>query len=81
MHTNCHVRNAMPLTVGRRYAYVTYRHELQSTGVFHSELVLHYKNVRDHALTTGHEIAQNNFRIVHRPKPTLIKIAESVVIH
>ena len=26
-------------------------------------------------------MAQNNFQIVHRPKPTIIKIVESVVIH
>ena len=37
--------------------------------------------ILDHALTTGHEIAQNNFQIVYRPKPTIIEIAKSVVIH
>ena len=26
-------------------------------------------------------LGQNNFQIVHRPKPNLIKIVESVVIH
>ena len=37
--------------------------------------------ILDHALTTGHDIDQNNFQIVHRPKPNIIKIVESVVIH
>ena len=37
--------------------------------------------ILDHALTTGHDISQNIFQIVHRPKPTIIKIVERVVIH
>jgi len=76
------VRSVMPLTVGRRY--VTYRHELRNRGIsFRTDFPLQKSNSRilDHALTTGHDIGQNNFQIVHRPKPNLIKIVESVVIH
>ena len=38
-------------------------------------------HILDHALTTGHELTQNNFKIILWSKPTIIKIAESIVIH
>ena len=63
------------------YCGETIRHietNFTSYGLFRPELVFH---VLDHVLATCHEIAQNNFQIVLRPKTTIIKVVESVVIH
>ena len=73
----------MPLTVWRRY--VTYTN-CGAQWVFCSELVFHSKNLIVTSLSMpllqlGHEIAKHNFQIIHRPKRTIIKIDESVVIH
>ena len=61
-------RNVMPLAVGRR---TSLRHELRNAehrGISsRTGFPLQISNIRilDHALTTGREIAQNNFQIVN----------------